>query len=467
MGLLDYFSPSKAVVDDQKLPQNVEAQTIEKHSPAPKDIPLPLSPMTSTTEITVTAVKQPPRRFSFKPKPLTAQPHHHDEDPKHALSAIQEKEKRQHAAQALSKRLISSNSDKRAQHSADDIRRLIVGPTFASPKVSPVVAKPQMSDKLKSQLMKPKSANKIISHLRQLSPDPGNTQPNGPIHAVCLSRTEDEMHEQHFSKLVAPEQDNAVSFSIMNNAPVEALTSMLNEMHVVDLVKSPDFGIGQPGDGDGILAGAIPTAETVINGIEQITPQLMALGYATGRAILPDHTGIHPPTDRMSVLTYWWGFEIVFPPPTMVYLANAQSISGQVVNFLSALALVNNGVREILPFVRYISQFIDFEFKNIQAQNRGKGVVCAATWLVPAALVPRSWDFTPPEPKPAAPQPPDTSSEGELDKPVETNTPVYVKPSETVSGSPLTSTGPSGSIAMTPSIPAVLVGATTPTVSSS
>lgn len=51
-------------------------------------------------------------------------------------------------------------------------------------------------------------------------------------------------------------------------------------------------------------------------------------------------------------------------------------------NFLSALSLVNNGIREILPFVRYISQFIDFEFAQIKRQDQGQGVVCAATWYV-------------------------------------------------------------------------------------
>jgi hypothetical protein len=49
-------------------------------------------------------------------------------------------------------------------------------------------------------------------------------------------------------------------------------------------------------------------------------------------------------------------------------------------NFLSAVALVNNGIREILPFVRYISQFVDFEWTAIKAQDQGSGVVCAATW---------------------------------------------------------------------------------------
>ena len=58
----------------------------------------------------------------------------------------------------------------------------------------------------------------------------------------------------------------------------------------------------------------------------------------------------------------------------------AQSISRTVVNFLTAMATVNNGVREILPFVRYISQFLEFEFNTIKGQDKGLGVVCAATW---------------------------------------------------------------------------------------
>jgi hypothetical protein len=78
-------------------------------------------------------------------------------------------------------------------------------------------------------------------------------------------------------------------------------------------------------------------------------------------------------------------------------------------NCLSALSLMNDGVREILPFIRYISQFIDFEFSAIKAQNRGNGVVCAATWIMPAAMVPRPWDF--PEPPPPKPKQPEQSKE--------------------------------------------------------
>jgi hypothetical protein len=45
---------------------------------------------------------------------------------------------------------------------------------------------------------------------------------------------------------------------------------------------------------------------------------------------------------------------------------------------------------------RYISQYLDFQWNAINAQNKGNGVVCAATWVCPAALVPRSWDFPDP-----------------------------------------------------------------------
>ncbi|PPQ67303.1 hypothetical protein CVT25_005887 [Psilocybe cyanescens] len=326
------------------------------------------------------------------------------------LSAVHEHEKRDRATQAASVRIQHvqlSKDDKRARKSALAVRSLIIGPTTAEPKLTTERAKPQLN-KIKSQLMRPKSANKVIAHLRQL---PAVHEPsdvtgfgfNPPIHAVCLEHTDLEEHLLHFSKL--PSSDRPRGFFTANiemanvaSAPIDALSNMFNDMHVVNLINSPDFGLGQPGDSNGILAGALPTAETVIEGMKQITPQLMALGYATGKAFTPDHSGIYPPRDRMSVLTYWWGLEIVLPPPSLQFLDNAQSISGAVINFLTALSLINNGVREILPFVRYIAQFVDFEFNAIRKQDEGRGVVCAATWIMPAAMVPRPWDFLdPPE----------------------------------------------------------------------
>ncbi|RDB16742.1 hypothetical protein Hypma_002577 [Hypsizygus marmoreus] len=368
------------------------------------------------------------RRFAFRGFSFTRS---HDEH-KPVLSKTQEHEKKAHAAAAFSKRFtkpFSSNSNKRAKESALIVRSLIVGPSAASPKLTPASAKPQLN-KIKSQLIKPKSANKVIAQLRALPISDAHLpngkehtndnahprKPQGPIHAVCLEHSDAEEHKLHFAPLVQDSEakdQSKQAFYPPGGSPVsiDKISAMFQEMSIIDLIKSPDLGLGQPGDGEGILAGAVPTAETVLNGFQQITPQLMALGYATGKAILPDHAGIFPPTDRMSVLTYWWGLELVLPPPSLEYLANAQSIAGTTVNFLSALSLVNNGVREILPFVRYIAQFIDFEFNSIKAQDKGRGVVCAATWIMPAAMVPRPWDF------------PDSPEESQ-EKPSKTSQPV-------------------------------------------
>ncbi|KAJ3570956.1 hypothetical protein NP233_g4068 [Leucocoprinus birnbaumii] len=316
-------------------------------------------------------------------------------------------------------------SERKAKKSAVIVRSLIVGqPTTASPKITRAAARPQLI-KVKSRLTEPKSANRIIAQLRTLSPlgDDAVTansaarlgekasSPVDPIHAVCLEHPDAEMDRLYFSK--SGDGDNSkldvTSLVDVGSATMNGLFELMNGINVIDLVKSPDLGLGQPGDGPGVLAGALPTPETV---------------------------SVYPPTDRMSVLTYWWGLELVLPPPSLAFLSSAHSVSGSVMNFLTALSMVNNGVREILPFIRYISQFVDFEFNQIKGQDQGKGVICAATWIMPAALVPRPWDFAdppipsinPPKDKDELKDPPESNP---LPNPQPAPTPAPSKPSPT------------------------------------
>ncbi|KAK0485945.1 hypothetical protein IW261DRAFT_1452900 [Armillaria novae-zelandiae] len=426
MGFLTYFhysskSQTIVIVDDPESSQDARVDVpgplpISENSEYQTDNPQSVSAhVTSREELTVGITPfpmeetAPPRtkkhrRLSFRPFARRRRNH---SDHKRSLSAAEEHEKKVDASSAaLSNHFLLSSkarSDKRAKQSAEVVRALIVGQGGKSAKGSP--AKPLVSQ-VKSELMKPKTANRVIAHLRDLSVEdlaaqvsPPPRRKKGPIRAVCLANTDEQEDELHFARInsdVGVSEIQAFGEVSVAAAPADKLSQMFDDMHIVDLIRSPDLGLGQPGDGEGLLAGALPTAETVLNGIQQITPQLMALGYATGKAVLPDHTGVYPPTDRMSVLTYWWGLEVALPPPTLAYLGNARSISNAIVNFMSALALVNNGAREILPFVRYISQFVDFEFNAIKAQDKGRGVVCAATWIMPAAMVPRPWDFNPP-----------------------------------------------------------------------
>ncbi|KAG1730780.1 hypothetical protein EDB19DRAFT_1371310 [Suillus lakei] len=328
---------------------------------------------------------QPERKPSQHSELIHTQPH--------ALSKAHEKEKKSRASKAFTVRALQSKaSDRRARDTAIMVRSVIVGDhemVDGRAKRSKPLSKSDLA-RVKAQLLEPKTASKIIDHLHAMSAsstDTGSAN-TGPIHAVCLDATDKEVHEQHF-----------VQLGSVATATVTALSESLANVHLVDLLTAPDMGFGAPASSPGLLAGAVPSAETIIDGLQQITPQLLALGYATSKAILPDHKGVVVPTDRLSVLTYWWGFEICMPPPTLQHLGAAAYPGTALLNLLTALSLVSPGVREVLPFVRYIAQYVQTEWHMIKAADKGKGVVCCATWIMPAAMTARSWDF--PDPPPA------------------------------------------------------------------
>ncbi|KAG0700714.1 hypothetical protein DFH29DRAFT_832180 [Suillus ampliporus] len=329
---------------------------------------------------------QPERRPSQHSEPIHTQPH--------VLSKAHEKEKKSRASTAFTVRALQSKtSDRRARDTAVMVRSVIVGDHEIALDGRVKKSKPpSRSDiaRVKAQLLNPKSASKVIGHLHTMSASLTDTSTanTGPIRAVCLDSTDKEAHEQYF-----------VQFGSVAAATVTALSEVLANVHIVDLLAAPDMGFGAPASSPGLLAGAVPSAEAIIDGLQQITPQLLALGYATSKTILPDHKGVIVPTDRLSVLTYWWGFEVCMPPPTLEHLAAAASPGTELLNLLTALSLVSPGVREILPFVRYAAQFVQTEWRMIKAADKGKGVVCCATWIMPAAMVPRPWDF--PDPPPA------------------------------------------------------------------
>ncbi|KAM0754866.1 hypothetical protein T439DRAFT_352839 [Meredithblackwellia eburnea MCA 4105] len=122
-------------------------------------------------------------------------------------------------------------------------------------------------------------------------------------------------------------------------------------------------------------------------------------GQATGAILAPLHQmDIDVPVDRLSVFTWWWGYELALPPPVLETLRSAHSISSTLFSFLQAF-VVAGGAPELAPFVKYLSSYVDMEYSAISSQNKGKGVVLSATWLLPVALVPRPWDFPPPRSK--------------------------------------------------------------------
>ena len=248
---------------------------------------------TGTAKTAASWFQAPTRRFSLRSLGFTRRDHNT------ALPAIQGQE------ESLMPSNKVSSADKRAQNSALALRSLIVGPesTLQAASQNTPALTPNLAN-IKSQLLQPKTANKVIASLKELpaSDDPLHAGAKGPIHAVCLAYTDAEADALHFSKLIPtpptpPSGDLEREMSVsglpsMFSVPVDKIAELFNEMHLIDLVNGPDFvGLGQPGDGPGILSGALPTAETVIEGIKRLTPELMALGYATGKAVKPDHSG--------------------------------------------------------------------------------------------------------------------------------------------------------------------------------
>ncbi|KAG0200688.1 hypothetical protein BGX28_006319 [Mortierella sp. GBA30] len=97
----------------------------------------------------------------------------------------------------------------------------------------------------------------------------------------------------------------------------------------------------------------------------------------------------HPSKKIVSSHTYWWGYEIFIPQEALSRIASAQDVSSAFLGFLGSVGLM---VPAIVPFLGYIAAYVGLEFAVIKAQNEGKGVILASTWLVPVALVPRAWD---------------------------------------------------------------------------
>ncbi|KAF9349193.1 hypothetical protein BGX26_012502 [Mortierella sp. AD094] len=96
-----------------------------------------------------------------------------------------------------------------------------------------------------------------------------------------------------------------------------------------------------------------------------------------------------PSKTTVSSHAYWWGYEIFIPQEALSRIASAQDVSSAFLGFLGSVGLI---VPSIVPFLGYIAAYVGLEFTLIKAQNEGKGVILASTWLVPVALVPRAWD---------------------------------------------------------------------------
>ncbi|GAA5899708.1 hypothetical protein JCM6882_005418 [Rhodosporidiobolus microsporus] len=236
--------------------------------------------------------------------------------------------------------------------------------------------KPKALKKLKSDLLKADKARAIVADLKRMEVPPEHSPDScaNPAHT-------NNCRGYALPPLPDPSTDESSPEPVATGKPSNPPFVLLELPSSLSL---PPTSVG--------AIGGLAAAKTGV--FEILADASGALIKSSGAH---DQLSFAPPFDRISVFVWWWGFEIACPPPAMRFLSSVASVQQSFFQFLS-IFVAAGGAPELAPLVKYISSYFDMEFQAIKAQNRGNGVVLAATWLLPVALVPRPWDFPVPSP---------------------------------------------------------------------
>ncbi|KAH0589768.1 hypothetical protein H2248_005486 [Termitomyces sp. 'cryptogamus'] len=161
-----------------------------------------------------------------------------------------------------------------------------------------------------------------------------------------------------------------------------------------------------------------------------------------------------PSKNKLSFQAVWWGYRIYLPPPvmdalsdkSMEYAKRTATITTALTWFFYNIPLtaLPTAVRPavlllqtLIPYIGYIGTFISWSWGTIQSYDTDHGVILTATWLLPIALIPSTWeadDFPPPSP-PSPPNhylpPPSPSPTPQQSPTVPLPTPPVTPPSAT------------------------------------
>ncbi|GAA5917860.1 hypothetical protein JCM6882_001718 [Rhodosporidiobolus microsporus] len=112
----------------------------------------------------------------------------------------------------------------------------------------------------------------------------------------------------------------------------------------------------------------------------------------------------YPPKDRVSVRCSWWGYELFIPedifrkldsgiePVATALQSLAAGLTLLATNLPTALSALPGGLllKSLLPLLSVIVASLTWYWKTVKAKDRGDGVILAATWVLPVAVVPRT-----------------------------------------------------------------------------
>ncbi|KAH7916553.1 hypothetical protein BJ138DRAFT_995351 [Hygrophoropsis aurantiaca] len=127
-----------------------------------------------------------------------------------------------------------------------------------------------------------------------------------------------------------------------------------------------------------------------------------------------------PSLTNISVQATWWGFRMQVPlcipkytpylPPPVLDVLNSKRLEATKRAAMITTALkwlldhlpiklvppqfrpAMTILRRLIPYLGYIGGFVAWSWSAIKTFDRGNGVILTATWLLPIALIPGSWD---------------------------------------------------------------------------
>ncbi|KAL0576878.1 hypothetical protein V5O48_005113 [Marasmius crinis-equi] len=117
-----------------------------------------------------------------------------------------------------------------------------------------------------------------------------------------------------------------------------------------------------------------------------------------------------PSATQLSFQCTWWGYRLFIPPPIMAQLSNAHIAAAKRGAMIAAalkwvvdkapVMMIPPPLRPAMtllkafsPYLGYVGAFVAWSWGRIESKDTGTGVVLTATWLLPIAILPSSWDF--------------------------------------------------------------------------
>lgn len=92
----------------------------------------------------------------------------------------------------------------------------------------------------------------------------------------------------------------------------------------------------------------IPTAGGVVGTIADMSGAFDLLADASGALLRTGEVLVCPPEDSITIITYWWGYELACGPSVVKELGHAHFVSGFLLQFLQGFVLAGGACHTIL-----------------------------------------------------------------------------------------------------------------------